>query len=162
VLVRLARPEDNEAIRAIYNREVVGSTVVFDLVERTPAEQGRWLEEHSGPYPAVVAVTAQGEVAGFGSLSPYRPKPAYATTVEDSIYVRADYRGQGVGRAVLAEVVRLAKVHGFHAVIGRIVGDNQASIALHRVCGFELIGVEREVGRKFGQWLDVVAMQLLT
>lgn len=161
MLVRLATPADNEAIRTIYNREVVGSTVVFDLVERTEGEQRRWLEEHSGPYPAVVAVAEDGRVAGFGSVSPYRPKPAYATTVEDSVYIHADFRGQGVGRAVLADLLARCSAHGFHCVVGRIVGDNEASIALHRACGFELIGVEREVGRKFGHWLDVVAMQKL-
>lgn len=159
--VRRARPEDNEAIRAIYNLEVTTSTVVFDLVSRTPAEQSRWLEEHSGPHPAVVAVDADGRVAGFGSLSPYRPRPAYATTVEDSVYVGEGHRAQGVGRAVLAELVRLASLHGFHTVIGRIAGDNEASVSLHRSCGFALVGIEKEVGRKFGTWLDVVIMQRL-
>jgi len=159
--VRLATPTDNEAIRAIYNREVVGSTVVFDLVPRTPAEQRRWLEEHSGPYPAVVAEADGGAVAGFASLSPYRPKPAYATTVEDSVYVEPSHQGRGVGKALLTELVRLASAHGFHAVVGRIVGDNEVSIGLHRACGFELVGVEKEVGRKFGIWLDVVVMERL-
>ena len=159
--VRLATPADNEAVRAIYNREVVGSTVVFDLVPRSAAEQRRWLEEHSGPYPAVVAVAGDGGVAGFGSLSPFRPKPAYATTVENSVYVDPAHQGRGVGKALLVELVRLASAHGFHAMIARIVGDNEVSIGLHRACGFEMVGVEKEVGRKFGMWLDVVIMQRL-
>ena len=75
------------------------------------------------------------------------------------MYVLAGRRGGGVGRALLAELVRLATLHGFHSVIARIVGDNQASMALHRSCGFTLVGVEREVGRKLGRWLDVVEMQ---
>lgn len=158
--VRLARPADGEAIRAIYNREVTGSTVTFDMVARTPEEQRRWLDEHSGAHPALVAVDGAA-VVGFGSLSPYRSRPAYSTTVEDSVYVDPGHRGRGVGRAVLSELVRLAQVHGFHAVMARIVGGHDASIGLHRACGFELIGVEREVGRKFGQWLDVVLMELL-
>ena len=160
MLVRLAEHADDEAIRSIYNREVTGSTVTFDLVPRTPEDQRRWLEEHSGAHPAVVAVD-QGAVLGFGSLSPYRSRPAYSTSVEDSVYVHPDHRGRGVGRSVLAELVRLADAHGFHAVMARIVGGHEASIALHRACGFELVGVEREVGRKFGQWLDVVLMELL-
>jgi phosphinothricin acetyltransferase len=81
--------------------------------------------------------------------------------VEDSVYVHRDCRRHGVGRAVLTELLDLATLHGFHAVMGRIVGGHQASIALHRSCGFELVGVEREVGRKFGRWLDVVVMQRL-
>jgi L-amino acid N-acyltransferase YncA len=97
----------------------------------------------------------------FGSLGPYRSRPAYATTVEDSVYVRRDSRGAGCGRAVLGELVRLGTVHGFHAVMARIVGGHQASIGLHEACGFGLVGIEREVGRKFGHWLDVVLMQRL-
>jgi phosphinothricin acetyltransferase len=98
---------------------------------------------------------------GFGSLSSYRDRPAYSTTVEDSVYVRRDRQGQGVGRVLLEELVRLASGHGFHAVIARIVGGHEASIALHRACGFEPVGIEREVGRKFGRWLDVAVMQRL-
>ena len=159
--LRLAGPADNESIRAIYNEVVVATTLVFDIVPRSAAEQGRWLEEHSGPHPAVVAVDDQETVIGFGSLSPYRPRPAYATTVEDSVYVDGARRGQGVGRAILSGLVETARDHGFHAVIGRIVGHNEASIALHRSCGFFLVGVEKEVGRKFNTWLDVVEMQCL-
>ena len=159
--VRLATREDAEAIRTIYNREVTGSTVTFDLVPRTLADQLAWLDAHAGAHPAVVAVDDTGEVAGFGSLSSYRSRPAYSTTVEDSVYVHHDHRGKGVGRLVLAELVRLAGVHGFHAVMARIVGGHEASIALHTGCGFELVGVEREVGRKFGKWLDVALMQRL-
>ncbi len=160
VAVRLARPDDAEAIRSIYNLEVTESTVTFDLVPRTLADQQLWLEEHDGVHPAVVAELA-GEVVGFGSLGPYRSRPAYATTVEDSVYVRRDTRGTGCGRAILAELVRLGTVHGFHAVMARVVGGHVASIALHTSCGFQLVGVEREVGRKFGRWLDVALMQKL-
>ena len=158
---RLATVEDSEAIRAIYNKEVTGSTVTFDLVPRTADEQRLWIDEHSGAWPAVVAVDQSGRVAGFGSLSPYRTRPAYRTTVEDSVYVDESSRGQGVGKGLLQELVRLAGAHGFHTVMARIVGGHEASIGLHKACGFEVVGVEREVGRKFGRWLDVVLMQLL-
>ncbi|MHB1536666.1 MAG: GNAT family N-acetyltransferase, partial [Acidimicrobiales bacterium] len=100
-------------------------------------------------------------VVGFGSLSPYRPRPAYRTTVEDSLYVGSSARGQGVGKGLLSELLRLADAHGFHAVMARIVGGHEASIGLHTACGFELVGVERQVGRKFGRWLDVALMQRL-
>jgi L-amino acid N-acyltransferase len=161
VQVRLANGDDAEAIRGIYNREVTGSTVTFDLVPRSLADQRTWLEAHAGAHPAVVAEDDEGDVVGFGSLSPYRSRPAYSTSVEDSVYVRHDQRGAGVGKVVLAELVRLAEVHGFHAVFARIVGGHEASIALHRGCGFALVGIEREVGRKFGRWLDVALMQRL-
>jgi phosphinothricin acetyltransferase len=96
---------------------------------------------------------------GFGSLSPYKERPAYFTTVEDSVYVREDHRGTGVGHQLLAELVRLAQQYGYHSVIARVVGGHDASIAHHRRCGFEVVGTEREVGRKLGKWLDVVVMQ---
>jgi phosphinothricin acetyltransferase len=156
--VRLARPADAEAIRSIYNVEVTGSTATFDLVPRTADDQRAWLVEHQGPYPAIVAVDGE-MVLGFGSLSEYKNRPSYATTVENSVYVAADQRGRGVGRALLEELLDLATQHGFHSVIARIGGANVASIALHRTCGFVMVGVEREVGRKFNRWLDVSVLQ---
>jgi L-amino acid N-acyltransferase len=158
---RLVERRDADALRAIYNVEVLESTVTFDLVPRSLAEQVAWIDEHAGGHPAIVAVDGDGEVGGFASLSPYRPRPAYATTVEDSVYVRRDLRGRGVGRLLLGDLVELARDHGFHSVVGRIVGEHDASIALHTTCGFEQVGREREVGRKFNRWLDVVLMQLM-
>lgn len=98
-------------------------------------------------------------VLGFAVVSPFRDRAAYATTVEDSVYVHRDHRGRRIGRALLDELLRLAAGHGFHAVIARISSENEPSIQLHRACGFELVGVEREVGRKHGRWLDVVELQ---
>jgi L-amino acid N-acyltransferase YncA len=158
--IRLVRPSDAEPIRSIYNVEVLGSTATFDLVPRTPEEQLAWMSEHGGPHPAIVAVDDEA-VLGFGSLSAFRNRPAYATTVEDSVYVDAAGRGAGVGRALLQELMVLANQHGFHAVIARIGGGNEASIRLHLACGFEMVGVEREVGRKFNRWLDVSVLQRL-
>ena len=156
--LRLARPDDAEATRTIYNAEVTGSTVTFDLVPRTLEEQRDWIEARSGAM-AVVVAESEGEVVGFAALSRYRSRPAYSTTVEDSVYVRHDQRGNGVGRALLAELVEVAAARGFHTMMARIVGGHDASIGLHGSLGFEMVGIEKEVGRKFGRWLDVVLMQ---
>ena len=158
--VRLAHLEDAEAIRAIYNAEVLGSTVTFDLQPRTAEAQRAWVAHHQGAHPAVVAVDGP-TVVGFGSLSPFRDRPAYATTVEDSLYVEGTRRGQGVGGLLLDELVTLAVARGFHTVIARVSGANDPSIALHRSRGFEPVGIEREVGRKFGRWIDVAVLQLM-
>jgi len=158
-LVRLATEADADAMQAIYNREVEGSTVTFDLVPRDLAQQLAWIAEHDGAHPATVATDPSGMVVGFGSLSPWRDRPAYSTSVEDSVYVRDDQRGQGLGRLLLADLLDRATAHGFHAVFARIVGGHEASIALHVALGFEVAGVEREVGRKFGRWLDVVVLE---
>jgi len=159
VTTRLVERADAAAIRAIYNLEVLESTVTFDLVPRSLAEQIAWIDAHSGGHPAVVAVTPENEVVGFGSLTAYRPRPAYAPTVEDSVYVHRDWRRSGVGLVLLEDLVRLARAHGFHSVIARILGGHEASIALHERCGFARIGAEQEVGRKLGRWLDVTLMQ---
>ncbi len=128
-----------------------------------PGSSGAW---GSIPTPAVLSgppgrPELTPAVVGFGALSPFRERHGYATTVEDSVYVDGAHRGHGVGRLLLEELVRLAGRHGFHAVIARIVGRNEASIALHRACGFDLVGTEREVGRKHGRWLDVAEMERL-
>lgn len=156
--LRLATLDDAEAIRAIYNLEVTTSTVTFDLVARSLEEQRAWQQARAGAY-AVLVAERDGMVAGFGSLSRWRDRPAYSTTVEDSIYVHRDHQGAGVGKRLLTELVAIATAHGFHACMARIVGGHEASIALHRACGFEVVGTEHEVGRKFGTWLDVVLME---
>ncbi len=161
VLLRRAELTDAEAIRSIYNVEVTTSTHVFELVPHTLEQQERWIRDRSGAHAAVVAVDDDGVVVGFGSLSPYRPRPAYSTTVEDSVYVHPDRQGAGAGKAILAELLDLATAHGFHSVIGRIADHNEASVALHRSLGFDEVGTEREVGRKFHRWIDVVVMQRL-
>jgi L-amino acid N-acyltransferase YncA len=163
ISVRPVTDADAEAIRAIYNPEVLESTVTFDLVPRTIEDQLAWQHERSGAHAVLVAVDdeADGQVVGYGSLSPYKPRAAYATTVEDSVYIRRDQQGRGVGKLILAELLAVAHAHGFHAVMARIVGGHDASIALHAGLGFEIVGTEREVGRKFGRWLDVVVMQTL-
>jgi L-amino acid N-acyltransferase len=159
--VRFAELSDAAPIAEIYNVEVTQSVVTFDLVPRTVEDQIEWLRARSGAHPCVVADDGD-TVCGWACLSPYRPKPAYATSVENSIYVHRDHQGRGVGDLLLGELVRLSDEHGFHSIFARIAGDNPVSESLHAKYGFETIGVEREVGRKFGKWLDVTVMQRLT
>ena len=157
--IRLATLDDAEAIREIYNAEVTETTATFDLVTRTPEDQRTWMAQRSGVHPVIVA-DEDGDILGYASLSPYRPKAAYNTTVENSVYIRTDQRGRGVGEALLRQIIKLARQHGFHVVLAHISGG-EASIKLHEKCGFSTVGLQREVGRKFGRWLDVVVMQKL-
>ena len=187
-LIRRAEQGDAEAIRAIYNVEVLDSTVTMDLVARSLAEQKAWLHDHGGAHPVIVAygpdpavgsgsgsgfavgtgsdpavgsdpTVDPGVVVGFASLSPWRARPAYRGTVENSVYVARTAQGRGVGRVLLESILRLGAEHGFHTCMARIAGGNEASIKLHEACGFELLGVERQVGRKFNRWIDVTVMQ---
>jgi len=158
--MRLATAADAAAIAEIYNREVTGSTATFDLVPRTVEAQREWLAARSGAFAAVVGVDATTRrVVSFAALSPYKERAAYRTTVENSVYVHPDVAGRGVGRQVLTHLLGVARESGFHSVIARIEASSTASRALHAACGFELVGIEREVGRKFGRWLDVAVMQ---
>jgi L-amino acid N-acyltransferase YncA len=161
VQIRTAVPDDADALMEIYNPVVLTSTATFDLIPRTLEEQRAWIGDRSGARVVLVAVDDQGRVAGYSALSPYRDRAAYATTVEDSVYVHEDHQGLGIGRLLLESLVDTARAHGFHAMMARIVSDHAASIGLHAACGFEIVGHEREVGRKFGRWLDVTLMQRL-
>ena len=158
--IRTAEIGDAEAIRQIYNHEVENTTATMDLVPRTLADQQDWLAARSGAFATIVAVL-EGEVVGFASLSPYKERAAYRPTVEDSVYVRRDLGGRGIGKALLTAVIDLAAASGFHSVMARIEASGTASRALHASCGFREVGVEVEVGRKFNHWIDMVLMQKL-
>jgi phosphinothricin acetyltransferase len=162
VSIRPATAADAGAIAEIYNREVAETTATFDLVQRTPEAQQEWLAARSGAFAAIVAVEpTTRRVVGFAALSPYKERAAYRTTVEDSVYVHRQYGGRGIGTTLLGRLVDVARESGFHSIIARIEASSTASRALHTSCGFELVGIEREVGRKFNRWLDVAVMQRL-
>jgi len=160
IQIRLAEQKDSEAIREIYNHEVKNSTATFDLVERSTKEQEDWLNERSGAFSVLVAVMSN-KIVGFASLSPYKTRAAYRTTVEDSIYINEKFRNQGIAGKLLSHLLEVAESSGFHSVIARIGGANEASIALHQRFDFEIVGTEKEIGRKFGKWQDVVVMQTI-
>ena len=160
VQIRTATTGDAPAILEIYNREVLESTHTFDLIPRSLDEQVAYIRDRSGGL-AVTVAEIDGEIAGFGSLSFYRDRPGYRTTVENSVYVHRDHRRKGVGAALMSDLIERARAHGFHAMFARIADAQEASVELHRGLGFDLVGVEKEVGRKFGRFRDVAVMQLL-
>jgi L-amino acid N-acyltransferase YncA len=166
---RLVEVDDASALVNILNPEIIETTVSFDLVPKTITEQREWILEHQATHACLVAVNEEDEVGelgangervlGFASFSPFRERPAYATTVENSVYVHREARGRGVGEVLMRELLVTAQKSGFHSVIARIVGENGGSIRLHEKVGFTLVGTELEVGRKHGRWLDVVEYQ---
>lgn len=165
VTIRRALPRDAEDMVSIYNHEVENFTTTLDMVPRSIVEQREWIEARTGAFAAIVAVLDDGDdgerVVGFASLSKFKDRPAYSPTVEDSVYVSRAHGGRGIGRALMERLIHDARDSGFHSMIARIEASGEASIGLHRACGFELVGVEREVGRKLGRWLDVAVLQLM-
>jgi L-amino acid N-acyltransferase len=159
-VIRPARPEDNAQIAAIWNLEAIGTIATTDTEARTPALQAAWLAAHTDDYPALVAVEGD-EVLAFGGLSPYRPKPSYRWTVEDSVYVKDGYRGKGLGTDVLEELVARARARRHRSVVARITSENEPSLRLHHRHGFQRAGYERQAAFKLDRWLDVVTLQLM-
>lgn len=160
ITIRPATLADAGAILEIYNREVLETTATFDLVPRTLEQQQAWLSARSGAFAAIVAVDAPNrQVVGFAALSPYKERAAYSTTVENSVYVHRDHGGRGVGKALMLHLIEVARESGFHSIIARVEASGTASRALHASVGFELVGIEREVGRKFRRWLSVAVLQ---
>lgn len=158
--IRDATLDDAHRLLEIYNREVLETTATLDAEPRSLDDQTRWLEERSLGH-AVIVIEVDGTLAGFASLSPFKERAAYRPTVENSVYVDPSYQRRGLGRLLMASIIERARVHGFHSIIARIADGNEGSIALHEGFGYEIVGVEREVGRKFGRWLDVTELQLM-
>ena len=159
--IREATINDAEAIGAIYNYEVENEISTMDLVPRSSDVQRDWITARSGAFCAVVAVDSAGTVLGFGALSEYKDRTGYRTTVENSVYVRRDLARRGIGRQLLTHLLEIATVSGFHTVIARIEATSIASRNLHTACGFKLVGIEQQVARKFGRWLDIAVMQCI-
>jgi L-amino acid N-acyltransferase YncA len=156
--LREAAEADQRAILDIYNDAVLHTTATFDLELRTWEEQRRWWGEHRPPYQVLVA-TVGDTVIGWGGLSPFRPKPGYRFTAQDSLYVRGDFRGQGIGASLLDRLIEAGQRGGLHSVMALIDGGNTVSVRLHERFGFRHVGTFPEVGFKFGRWLDVVHYQ---
>jgi len=159
VSLRAAQVSDAEAIAGIYNYEVETSTATFDLVPRSIEAQREWITARSGAFSALVADDSDAGVIGFAALSTYRDRAGYRTTVENSVYVHRDHQRRGVGKLLLSALLDVARDSGFHTVIARIDSQSSGSLALHESLGFVVVGVERQIGRKFGRWLDSVIMQ---
>ncbi|MGI6549102.1 MAG: GNAT family N-acetyltransferase [Syntrophomonadales bacterium] len=158
--IRDAIISDLPAILNIYNYAIKNLAASFDIEEKTLEEREVWFREHQGQYPLLVA-ELDGKVAGYCCLSKFRDKAAYSRCSELSIYIEPGHWGQGIGTALMQELLLRAKKLGYHTVVAGITSDNEVSIRLHKKFGFEFVGCFREVGYKFGKWQDVHFFQLL-
>jgi len=160
VVIRRASSGDVPAVTEIYNEAILTTTATFDLEPKTTAERERWLEAHSGRYPVLVA-EIDGDVVGWAALTAWSDRAAYADTAETALYVHSSYRDRGIGRRLKQALIEEARCQRFHTLIARVTEDSEASIHLNRSFGFTHVGTLRQVGRKFGRWLDVLIMQKL-
>ena len=156
--VRPAKLNDLDAITEIYNEAILTTDASFDIEPKTGAEQRVWFDSHGHKYPILV-VELDGVVVGWAALSEWSDRCAYADTAEISLYVKDGFRGKGIGRKILEEIVVEGEKAGLHTIVARITEGNSESVHLHESVGFEHIGVMKEVGQKFGRLLDVRIMQ---
>ena len=159
--IRDATEADLPLILAITNEAIANTTAVWSLTPATLATRRAWMRERQSRDFPVLVVEEDGVVRGFASFGEYRPWEGYLHTVEHSLYVHPDAQGRGFGRSLLDALIERATAQNKHVMIAAIEAGNAASIALHRRAGFEDAGCLRQVGRKFGRWLDLVFMQKL-
>jgi L-amino acid N-acyltransferase YncA len=156
--IRLATVADLAAINAIYNHYVHTSTCTYQLDPTTDEERRAAFDARGAAHPATVA-ELDGVVVGWGSLSPFRARGGYASTVENAVYVRHDLHRRGIGAALLRDQIERATAIGHHTIVAVIDAEQTGSLELHRRAGFVHAGTLREAGRKFDRWLDAVFLQ---
>ena len=161
----IIKPCGNEQlpeILEIFNDAILHSTALYDYKARTMENMIPWYAAKvKGNYPVVGAFDPSGHLLGFGSYGSFRNWPAYKYTIEHSVYVNHNYRGKGIGKILLTEIVKNAIAQDYHVLVGGIDASNTASIKLHERLGFVYSGMIRQAGYKFGEWLDLSFYQLI-
>ncbi|HEY6900498.1 MAG TPA: GNAT family N-acetyltransferase [Puia sp.] len=161
VIIRSATEADIPALSDIYNQVILNTTAVYSYEAQTLEMRRAWYEgKMKDGYPVFVA-EEDGVVVGFSSYGPFRAWAAYKYTVENSVYVADGQRGKGIGKLLIQPLIDSARGAGMHAIIAGIDAANDASVALHASFGFKEVGLFKEVGYKFGRWLDLKFMELV-
>jgi len=152
---------DLAGILRIYNDAVENSTAIWNDRIVDLDNRRAWLaERHDQGYPVLVAIDEGGQVAGYASFGPWRPHDGFRHTVENSVYVSPDHRGSGIGRSLMKALIERARMLDKHVMVAFIESENRASVHMHQQLGFIHVGQMRQVGCKFGRWLDLTMMQL--
>lgn len=160
LMIRPAQDTDLPGMLAIYNDVIASSTAVYSLEPSTLEERAAWLAARTEKGFPVIVAEVERHVAGFASFGEFRGIwPGYRYSVEHSVHVRSDCRGQGIGTRLTSALFPLAAAMGKHVMIGGIDADNEISLRMHEHLGFQRVAHLHEVGRKFGRWLDLVLMQ---
>jgi phosphinothricin acetyltransferase len=160
LVIREATTEDLQPITDIYADAVLNTVATLDTVPPTLESRADWLQHHGGRFPVIVAVM-DGTVVGWASLSVWNDRGAYTHTAESSVYVSRAHRRRGIGASLLASIETRARRLNYHVIIARVVASNETSLKLVHAAGYEDVGIIREVGYKFGTWLDMCVLQLI-
>jgi len=158
IQIRRAELANLEAITEIYNEAILTTTATFDTEPKTASERVEWFQSHDERHPILVAVL-DGRVVGWASLSRWSDRRAYDDTAETSFYVKAEYRRRGIGRRLKQALIEEASRLRFHTLIARVAEGGRESLHLNESLGFVYVGTLKEVGRKFGKFLDVHILQ---
>lgn len=162
MIIRTAEEKDMPQLLDIYNYEVEHGIATFDLTPKSMEERMVWFREHNVENHPLIVAEADGKAVGYASLSSYRPKEAYKTTVELSVYVDREYRRKGIAGKLTSRIIEIARERDdIHTVISVITGGNEASCLLHEHLGFVHCGTLKEVGTKFGKRLDIHNYQII-
>lgn len=160
MLIRKATLDDASAIAEIYNEAIIHTTATFDTETKSVENREEWLKQHNDKYPVLVAII-ENHIVGFASMTRWSDRTAYDDTAEISIYILPNWQANGIGKQLFKAIIYAGKEGGLHTILSRITQGNEKSIYLHKLYGFEVVGVMREVGKKFGKLLDVTMMQLV-
>ncbi|MBP1675961.1 MAG: acetyltransferase [Bacteroidetes bacterium] len=155
-------PEYAPQILEIFNDAILNTTALYDYKPWTMDTMKVWFAtkaEHG--FPVIGLIDEDGRLMGFGSYGMFRVRPAYKYTIENSLYVHRDFRGRGLGKILLEQIINSAREQNFHCIVAVIDAENTLSVALHQKYGFQTVGTFKQVGYKFGRWLDAAFMQLM-
>lgn len=158
--IRDASRDDIPGIFAIYDPEVLSGAATFETVPKSPAERLDWFNAHTVPRHPLIVASEGTLVVGWAAGSRWSPRAAYDRAVETSVYIHQDFRGRGLGRSLMCALIERCRASGAGVLLARIVEGNPASLALHDALGFHTVGINRRIGEKFGQVLDVRIMDL--
>lgn len=162
MIIRDATPDDLPAVRDIYNDAVANTTAIWNETIVDLENRMKWFSDRQkSGYPVLVAIAGDGTVAGYASFGDWRAFDGYRHTVEHSVYVEKNQRGGGIGKALMLALIERATALGKHVMVAGIEAGNTGSIRLHEKLGFTITGEMKEVGTKFGRWLDLTFMQII-
>jgi L-amino acid N-acyltransferase len=161
MLIRIATEHDLPAMLDIYNDIIANTTAVWHYEPHTMDMRKEWFEQRKQQGFPIFVAEDEGKISGFSTYGSFRPWPGYSKTVENSVYVASDSRGKGVAKLLLPPLIDAAKQSGIHAIVAGIDAENDISIALHKKFGFVEVAHFKEVGWKFGRWLDLKFLELI-